>query len=72
MKAKGCIIPYVNNVKKCGRGGKGRLGGVRTAIMDEKGCICWLRMTTMQIRRKVAQRCTWRKVNSDRVIKAVV
>ena len=57
---------------KCGRGREGKLGGLRTPIMGEIGCWYWRMMTTVKFQRKNAQRCTWRKVNADRVIMAAV
>ena len=38
VEAEGCIIPDANNVIKIGRGIEGKLGGVRTKIMGERGC----------------------------------
>ena len=72
LEAEGCIIPDVKNVKKCGWGGEGKFEGVIKSIMGERGCGYWLRMTMVQIRRKIAQICTWCKVNADQVIIAVV
>ena len=52
-EAKGCIIPDVNNVKnKRKRRRRGYGGGVRTPIMDERGCKCLLWMTMVQFRKK--------------------
>ena len=73
MEAKGYIIPDINNVKKKRKGtAKGNLGGVRKPSMREGGCGCWLRMTTMQFRRKIGPKCTWRKGNAALVITADV
>ena len=54
------------------RGGKGKLGGVRTPTMGERRCGSWLRMTTVQFRRKKPQRCTWCKENASQNIRADV
>ena len=57
---------------KRGRGQEGKLGGLRTPIMGERGCWCWRMMTMVKLQRKNAQRCTWRKGNAVRFITAAV
>ena len=62
VEAEGCIILDVNNVKNMRKGRQREFWGSKD-IMEERECVCWLRMTTVQFWKKISQGCTWSKGN---------